>query len=160
MLTAEPFCVPTRALSTQINVYVKGGDFSPHEDSQSITMLVNLSERAQYEGGGTAFWSLSDRGQLGQNRGPPSGGLGRPTFVIKPPPGSALIFGGQVTHAGLAVHDGKRAVFVASLSPAAIGAVCEGQWLPERELIDACGALTAAASELTMSGYGSGRYRD
>jgi hypothetical protein len=50
--------------------------------------------------------------------------------------------------------------FVASLSPAAIGAVCKGQWLPERELI-ASGALAdvTTSDELSMSGYGSGRYR-
>jgi hypothetical protein len=121
-------------------------------------MLLNLSSRTEYEGGGTAFWSSADRGELGPNRGPPEAGLGRPTFIIKPPSRVALVFGGHVTHAGLAVADGKRAVFVASFSPKAIGAVCKGQWLPESELI-ANGSLVAAESELSMTGYGSGRYR-
>jgi len=40
----------------------------------------------------------------------------KPTFVLAPPAGSTVLFGGQVTHAGLALDNGQRCVFVASLS--------------------------------------------
>ena len=41
---------------------------------------------------------------------------GAPTVVLKPPLGSALVFGGDVTHAGMPVETGLRSVFVASFS--------------------------------------------
>lgn len=40
-----------------------------------------------------------------------------PTFVLSPPSGSVILFGGQVTHAGQQVFSGQRCVFVASFSP-------------------------------------------
>ena len=36
--------------------------------------------------------------------------------MLRPPAGTALLFGGDVTHAGLPVTAGERAVFVASFS--------------------------------------------
>ena len=36
--------------------------------------------------------------------------------VLAPPAGTALIFGGDVTHAGMPVETGLRSVFVASFS--------------------------------------------
>ena len=108
------------------NVYTKGGQFKPHEDGQSITMLVVLSDAAAYEGGGTGFWSEADRPFVARLRSVLQGGslstfLGgatksEPTHVIRPPAGSALVFGGNVTHAGVSVAAGERTVVVASFS--------------------------------------------
>ena len=36
--------------------------------------------------------------------------------MLKPPLGSALVFGGDVTHAGMPVEQGVRSVLVASFS--------------------------------------------
>ena len=95
-----------------INVYTPGGCFTPHEDAQSITCLLNVSQQGAYQGGGTAFWSKA------------SAGTGRDltstnphTCLITPPAGTALVFGGMVTHAALAIVEGERTVFVASFSP-------------------------------------------
>ena len=41
---------------------------------------------------------------------------GEPTTVIKPTLGSALLFGGDLTHAGMQVQAGLRSVFVCSFS--------------------------------------------
>ena len=98
------------------NVYSSGGQFKVHEDQQALTVLVVLSSRDSFTGGGTAFWSCEDRPP------PISPGVfvrtaaGPPTLVVKPPPGTAIVFGGDVTHAGRPVLDGERTVFVASFS--------------------------------------------
>ena len=63
--------------------------------------------------GGTAFWSERDAGS--QRSRAEAGGA--PTLVLVPPAGSALVFGGTVTHAGIPVITGRRLVFVASFSP-------------------------------------------
>ena len=105
-VSGEPAC----------NVYSAGGQFKVHEDQQALTVLVVLSSRDSFTGGGTAFWSYADR--------PPPispsvfirSAAGPPTLVVKPPPGTAIVFGGDVTHAGQPVLDGERTVFVASFS--------------------------------------------
>lgn len=95
-----------------INVYTPGGCFTPHEDAQSITCLLNVSRREAYTGGGTAFWSLADAGfkRTLAETNPPS-------CLITPPAGTAIIFGGQVTHAAQPLLSGERIVCVASFSP-------------------------------------------
>ena len=105
-VSGEPAC----------NVYFAGGHFRPHEDQQALTVLVTLSDRTEFAGGGTAFWSEADRP-------PPIGpgvytraAAGPPTMVLTLPAGTALIFCGNVTHAGQPVLDGERTVFVASFS--------------------------------------------
>jgi len=42
------------------NVYTSGGCFSPHQDRQTLTVLLVLSNRDHFAGGGTAFWSARD----------------------------------------------------------------------------------------------------
>ena len=96
-----------------LNVYTAGGQFTPHEDEQSLTCLVNISKVGAYEGGGTAFWSRED---AGANRSLCD--TNPPTALIAPPPGTAIIFGGTVTHAAQPIVSGERIVFVASFSPA------------------------------------------
>jgi hypothetical protein len=102
-----------------INVYRVGGDFKPHQDKMSMTILVSLSDNAcgSFTGGGTAFWSEADSGperpahaqDLTQGR-PPS-------FVVQASAGSALVFTGSVTHGAMPVLSGERAIFVASFGP-------------------------------------------
>ena len=46
-----------------INVYTPGGCFVPHEDGQSLSVLVNLSHPDDFDGGGTAFWALKQAGR-------------------------------------------------------------------------------------------------
>lgn len=93
-----------------VNVYSAGGEFRPHEDGQALTVLLPLP--GDYEGGGTAFWSEEDRGPSLARGGKD------PTCVLQPPAGSALLFGGGVTHAGRPVASGTRCVYVASFSAA------------------------------------------
>ena len=58
-------------------------------------------------GGGTAFWSQDARGHRVEG----------PTIIVKPlSPGTAILFGGSVTHAGLSVLQGTGVAFVASFS--------------------------------------------
>ena len=89
-----------------INVYTSGGEFEPHEDKYMLTVLVPLSPLDGFEGGGTGFWS-DDAPRVG-------GPGGEPTLVMRPPPGTALMWTGDITHAGLPVTAGTRHVFVCS----------------------------------------------
>eukprot|EP00977_Amphora_coffeiformis_P003775 scaffold756_cov158-Amphora_coffeaeformis.AAC.12 len=92
-----------------INVYSSpGGEFLPHKDDEALTVLVPLSSpKTDFEGGGTAFWSPQS-----------SVGCQSPaSVVVKPMAGSTLLFGGIVTHAGIAITKGIRVVLVCSFSP-------------------------------------------
>jgi len=91
-----------------INVYTAGGQFEPHEDKHMLTVLVPLSSLDAFEGGGTGFWS-EDAPRVG-------GPGGAPSLELRPEPGTALLWTGQVTHAGLPVLAGKRHVFVCSFN--------------------------------------------
>ena len=98
-----------------INVYRAGGRFMPHEDKMSITVLVALSdEAASFEGGGTGFWAPRD--VLGKQAGQWTRVTDEPTVLQRPPAGSALVFGGTLTHAAQPVTSGMRCVLVASFS--------------------------------------------
>ena len=91
-----------------INVYGRGGEFAPHQDHQALTVLVPLSPPSAFEGGGTGFWPRGDDERMAR-RAPPA-------LVLRPPAGTALLFAGCVTHAGVPVRAGERAVLVASFS--------------------------------------------
>ena len=74
-----------------------------------------------FEGGGTGFWARpAAEGDDSLQR--ISGTVGcdvdaaAPSIVLAPPAGSALLFGGELTHSGQPVTAGQRAVFVASFS--------------------------------------------
>lgn len=92
-----------------INVYsAPGGEFLPHKDGETLTVLLPLSSPGtDFQGGGTAFWS----GGAGA-----SSSNADSSITLKPMAGTALLFGGSVTHAGLPVTEGKRVVLVCSLS--------------------------------------------
>ena len=85
----------------------------PHEDGQSLTVLVNLSQAAAFEGGGTAFWSEPtepiSQGVLA--------GDAQPAFTLHPNAGVGVVFNGTVRHAGQPVTGaGVRYVLVSSFS--------------------------------------------
>ena len=61
-----------------INIYQAGGSFKAHQDKQSLTVLMPLSNPDAFGGGGTAFWAseqpLPEYGGSGVDgtlRGPP-----------------------------------------------------------------------------------------
>jgi len=90
-----------------INVYSAKGEFAPHRDGQDLTILFPLSiAGVDYVGGGTGFWE----GSCGTKPNLP------PQVVLKPEPGTAMLFAGHVTHAGMPVIEGLRVVFVSSFS--------------------------------------------
>lgn len=104
-----------------VNLYSAGGSFAPHRDLQSLTVLVPLVDPDAFEGGGTAFWRSVP---VAESDGPlPPGELVQrdvdaspPAVVLAPPQGTALLWSGDVTHAGQALAGGIRSVFVASFS--------------------------------------------
>lgn len=99
------------------------GRFSPHKDHLALTVLIPLtSPTRDFSGGGTGFWSadrvVNDAAMaelMDENKGS-SVPDGEPDVVLKPPLGSALLFGGDLTHAGMPVETGLRSVVVASFS--------------------------------------------
>lgn len=139
-----------------LNVYTPGGCFTPHADEQSLTCLLNLSQRDEhYVGGGTAFWSLADAPTARDccEESASGGGDRPPTRLLAPPAGTALVFGGTVTHAGQPISAGERSVLVASCSlvghdcfvpfEEALAAPCDGTAEEECTLEELCAALGA-----------------
>ena len=92
-----------------INIYQAGGYFGAHKDHLALTVLIPLtSAEGDFQGGGTGFWAGNR--QVDENPSTP------PDLILKPAPGSALLFGGDVTHAGMPVASGLRSVGVCSFS--------------------------------------------
>ena len=121
-LASAPSCIHNEDIAfapgePAINVYTEHGFFTPHEDRQCLTILLALSSDTEhFSAGGTGFWSLEARGEsnvMGQHS---RAHTTPPTLVMTPPPGSALVFGGDVTHSGLPISAGERVVCVASFS--------------------------------------------
>eukprot|EP00966_Prymnesium_polylepis_P163152 3770820-Prymnesium_polylepis.1 len=103
-----------------VNIYTAGGEFAPHTDNENLTVLIPLDLAGAFEGGGTAFWADShhrpwSKGESVPNAADRSSWL-PPAHVLKLRLGSALIFGGNVTHAGLPITSGIRHIYVASFS--------------------------------------------
>lgn len=91
-----------------INIYQGGGYFGAHKDHLALTILIPLTSVEDFEGGGTGFWA--------GNRAVDENPGDEPDLILKPSPGSALLFGGDVTHAGMPVSSGVRSVLVCSFS--------------------------------------------
>ena len=100
------------SVEPSINVYTTGGDFKAHQDSQHLTLLVNLSAEGAFTGGGTAFWRHARTAEF-LCRGVE--GIA-PDVVIKPTQGDALYWNGDMVHAGCTVESGKRHILVGSFS--------------------------------------------
>lgn len=147
-----------------VNVYLVGGHFAPHTDKQALTLLVPLSADGAFEGGGTAFWKDGHHrlpgppGAPAYEQGDARGWLPH-DLALRPPRGSAIIFGGNVTHAGLAVTSGTRHLFVMSFSlrprAAAAGAPAAGppaereaEWEREGDSAEELAALAGFAGLL------------
>ena len=91
----------------------------------ALTFLLPLTcPTRSFSGGGTGFWSAAaearggGRGEadmLDDNKANARPD-GPPTAILRPPLGTAILFGGDVTHAGMPVEAGTRAVLVASFS--------------------------------------------
>lgn len=92
-----------------INIYNSGGYFGCHKDHLALTVLIPLtSPGGDFTGGGTGFWAGNR--EVDENPQRP------PDVTLKPPAGSALVFGGDVTHSGMPVDEGYRSCFVCSFS--------------------------------------------
>lgn len=92
-----------------INRYTASGAFKPHTDGEALSILVPLSRPdVDFRGGGTAFWS----GKLE----PDVASVTPPSLVLRPAAGTAIFWRGHITHAGLAVTEGVRHIFVASFT--------------------------------------------
>ena len=91
-----------------INVYeAPDGCFAMHKDHHALSIVIPLScPKKHFTGGGTAFWSQSH----------PVQGMDRPSLILKPTPGTALLWGGRVSHQGMPITSGRRVVLVASFS--------------------------------------------
>lgn len=91
-----------------VNIYeAPHGHFAMHKDHHALSIVIPLSDpRQDFVGGGTAFWNQSN----------PVQGMDGPSLVLRPPPGTAMIWGGRVSHKGLRITEGRRVVFVASFS--------------------------------------------
>ena len=143
-----------------VNVYTEGGSFEVHEDKQCFTILIPLNSECDnaFTGGGTTFWRREDRDAARDGRA-------EPTLALKPPAGTAIVFGGTVTHAARPVTSGTRCVWVASFSPKErvfSNAVQTEAWLKDRGLtaVDRTSwekeqqALTRAFSRMYTEGAG------
>lgn len=91
-----------------INIYQSGGYFGCHKDHLALTVLIPLTSPDKFINGGTGFWA--------GNREVDENPFGDPDLVLKPEQGTALIFGGDVTHSGMPIDAGYRSVFVCSFS--------------------------------------------
>lgn len=91
-----------------VNVYWSpDGHFGIHKDKKALTILMPLTSPGNdFTGGGTAFWSESY----------PNEKRHQPSLIMAPKAGTALLFGGNVSHKGVAIDTGNRVVFVASFS--------------------------------------------
>ena len=97
-----------------VNVYNEKGLFTPHKDHHALTVLIPLTspDDGSFEGGGTGYWTPEDYSTAERS---PSSPL-QPTVVLRGAAGTAMLFGGDVTHCGMPVKSGTRLVFVASFS--------------------------------------------
>ena len=99
----------------------------------ALTFILPLTCPTRgFSGGGTGFWSAEAEARGAYGGGAYGGGRddadmlddnkanarpdGPPTAILRPPLGTAILFGGDVTHAGMPVEAGTRAVLVASFS--------------------------------------------
>ena len=82
---------------------------APPPDGAVTTLLRTLAPQTKPPG--PPLPGL-EKSELADGQAP----AGAPTVVLKPPLGTALVFGGDLTHAGMDVEAGLRSVLVASFS--------------------------------------------
>ena len=86
-----------------VNRYKTGGRFLPHEDGYSLTCIILLSD--DFTGGGTSFYPNGD--PKDENT---------PGILVEPLVGTALLFDGDITHAGNCLKSGTRHLYVGSFN--------------------------------------------
>ena len=146
-----------------VSVYTAGGGLYPHEDLEALTVLIPLSPDGAFTGGGTSFWP--DGCARHPNDHPDCGTpTEAPRCVLKPPRGSAMLYGGGLLHSAAEVASGIRHIFVCSFSPSkvscdeggaagALEAPHEARWSEARRR--ARSALNASAVWTNLQGaYG------
>jgi hypothetical protein len=86
--------------------YIAGNRLAPHEDMRELTIVIPLNPMESFPlvGGGTRFW-LAGTTPDGENG-----------VLVKPPPGSGIIFNGDITHSGNSVYEGTRYVLMTSIN--------------------------------------------
>ena len=81
--------------------------------------MIPLSPADDFEGGGTAFWD--GEGARAAKAVSSHCHTQEPSLVLLPPPGTAILFAGNVYHAARPVVAGERIIFVASFGPRGAG---------------------------------------
>ena len=74
-----------------INIYDVGGEFKPHRDKHSLSVLVPLTSPDAFSGGGTAFWAEEQCAGRRVRRG-----CETPSLLLKPEPGTMMFFCGEL----------------------------------------------------------------
>ena len=100
-----------------INRYEIGGRFDPHRDGYALTIIVLLSTDGAFDGGGTIFFDSAQAAEAFMDGNCGDDTNANSTVIVKPPQGAAVLFSGDVYHAGRPVTNGTRHLFVASFSP-------------------------------------------
>lgn len=89
-----------------VNRYACGGGLKRHTDFQTVTLNVILSDLGAFAGGGTTFWP-QDSGSAADDDN---------SVTLRPLQGTAILFNGDIEHAGRAVVSGVRHTYVASFN--------------------------------------------
>eukprot|EP00434_Breviolum_minutum_P010015 symbB.v1.2.008833.t1/scaffold556.1/size187764/4 len=105
-----------------VNRYIAGGAIAPHIDREQLTLNVVLSEPGAFHGGGTAFWPQKTVDSAPEESTPE---VEDDVVILRPLQGTAIIFNGQVTHAGRAVTEGIRHAY-AALAELVLASLKEG----------------------------------
>ena len=100
-----------------INRYEIGGKFDPHRDGYALTVIVLLSTDGAFHGGGTVFFESAQAAEAFMDGNCGDDTNANSSVVVKPPQGTAVLFSGDIYHAGRPVTNGTRHLFVASFSP-------------------------------------------
>ena len=100
-----------------INRYVIGGRFDPHRDGYAVTVIVLLSTDGAFHGGGTVFFDSAQAAEAFMDGTCSDDTNANSSVLVKPPQGTAVLFSGDIYHAGRPVTNGTRHLFVASFSP-------------------------------------------
>ena len=94
-----------------MNLYEAPGLFGAHKDHMALTVIVPLTSPSAFAGGGTGFWPPQASAASADGSDPDGDAV-----IVTPAAGDALVFGGDVTHAGMAITAGRRSALVASFS--------------------------------------------
>ena len=94
-----------------VNRYTQGGQFEPHEDAYSLSVIILLTD--DFEGGGTSFWpTTKEETAMGKDMWKTY----EKGILVKPEIGTALLFNGDITHSGNRVTSGVRHLYVGSFN--------------------------------------------